>query len=161
MKHWHQKSNLLFDEAILESAYKVISWGKRKQLTGVSVQYLFIFLRLLGKLREFLGYRKHSQSIIMGYHQHIPAHTKEDGLASVLEMHSVQARSHRYWQSDMRLDSSVHAKLFGYCWSSMAMDILIGGHIWIAVKLCSLPVFWMWTNERICLSTCKLKNVTY
>lgn len=51
----------------------------------------------------------------MGYHQHIPAHTKEDGLASVLEIHSVQARSHRYWQSDMRMVRSVHAKTLGYC----------------------------------------------
>lgn len=46
----------------------------------------------------------------MGYHQHIPAHTKEDGLASVLEIQRVQASSPGYWQSGMGLDSSMQAK---------------------------------------------------
>lgn len=80
----------------------------------VYIIFLF-FWNCWENIREFLGYRKCSQSIIMGYHQHIPAHTKEDGFASVLEIHNVQARSHRYWQSDMRMVRSVHAKTLGYC----------------------------------------------
>lgn len=50
----------------------------------------------------------------MGDHQHIPAHTKEDGLASALELQSVQAKSSGYWQSCMEMDHSVPAKGIGY-----------------------------------------------
>lgn len=49
-----------------------------------------------------------------GDHQHVPAHAEEDGLASVLELHSVQAKSPGYWQSGMETDHNVHAKSLGY-----------------------------------------------
>lgn len=38
----------------MDFAYKVISWGKRKQLAGAVIQHLFIFLRLLGKHKGVL-----------------------------------------------------------------------------------------------------------
>jgi len=54
--------------------------------------------------------RNFSQSSVVGDHLHIPAHTKEYGLASVLELHSVQAKSCEFWQPGMKMDHSVHAK---------------------------------------------------
>lgn len=55
IRHWRKKNHLLFVEAIVDFAYKVISWGKRKRLSGAGTQHLFIFLTLLGKHKGVLG----------------------------------------------------------------------------------------------------------
>lgn len=54
IRHWHKKNHPLFFEAIVDFAYKVNSWGKRKQLAGAGIEHLFIFLRLLGKHKGVL-----------------------------------------------------------------------------------------------------------
>lgn len=68
-------------------------------------------------------------------HRHNPAHTKEDGSAAVLELQSEQAKSSGYWQSCIEMNHSVPAKEFGYWSPSTEMDILVGGHRKLAVKL--------------------------
>lgn len=54
VRRWQKKSHLLFAEAIVDFVYKVMSWGKSKQLAGAGIQPLFIFLRLLGKHKGVL-----------------------------------------------------------------------------------------------------------
>lgn len=120
---WETLWKLFQDETLTPEEPPSVWWGhfgvclqgcflRQKEAAGRSWcrASFYILWGCWENIREFLGYGKCSQSSAMGYHQHIPAHTKEDGLASVLEIQRVQASSPGYWQSGMGLDSSMQAK---------------------------------------------------
>lgn len=114
IRHWQKKKHLLFVKAIVDFAYKVISWGKRKQLAGDGIQHLFIFLRLLGKHKGVLRVGKMFPEQRNG--RSSPPPNTYNGRSFSICSGAPQCASQEsgYWQSGMEMDHSVSAKSLGY-----------------------------------------------